>query len=134
MVRLDQESEAEIFSSNNAEKLSLVSDKLLQAAPVIISRCTEFAKADTELAGVLEKAREALSLMDVRWLFSVLRRNASKFTQIPNLSPVYWEWIDACGSLADARGTRWPYLTQEGRARDLIWAEEGVDKVLALAQ
>jgi hypothetical protein len=130
----DQEQESAIFCATNAARINQVSEKLLLALPVVTLPCAEYAKSDLALADVLKQVQEAKETKDIRRLFSVLRYHAAKFSGIPELSPIYWEWIDACDQLADSRSVRWPYLTQEGRARYLDWSEEGVDKLLSLTR
>lgn len=133
MREQNQASQAEAFGKANAEKIDLIRAKLLQASVVVVDRCAGHTDGNPALAEVLDKARSAQEAKDLWGLFSALRRNAVLFTRIPGMSPVYWEWVDAYGSFSDACGTRWPYMTQEERDRHLAWSEEGVDKVLSLA-
>ncbi len=130
----NQAREAQIFGVSYEARLNLVGEKLLQAVPVLTDRCGEQAQSNTVLADLLVKVRAAMEAKDIKGLFSMLRWNASVFTQLPGFSSIFWEWIDGYGSYSDATSEHWPYLTQDRRERYLSWAEESADKLLALAQ
>lgn len=117
-MRVNQEHEAQQFEQAHLDLLPQIKHGLMNRAIKLFSE---------NEANVPQKEREAFHrFADANNLddaFRVIRSQAVAVCQTNDTAP-YWQLIDAMGFYLDATATQWPYMTQQGRYRSLIWSLE----------
>lgn len=126
-MQTKQEQEAKAFAEANESRIAAIRGRLMDAGAAFMRTSI----ASQLPAMVARKANECLEKHDPAMFGSWLR-------QAPVGSPgthergMYWSLVDACIFFGDAIGTRWAYLTQEGRSQYLAWVEMFLEEISSI--
>lgn len=114
--------EAQIFYSNHQAQCEKARELLLKAT-------TEFIPVAAKVLDAKEPSRlvAAVESGNLPGILAVLRPLASRFH---GASDRYWLLIDGLGFYLDGVGSYWRYLSEEGRARYIRWAQEHAQALL----
>lgn len=114
-----QVGEAVRFAAAHGETIAHVAELLTAATDALYEKVCCKAFIDREL----ENVRAAIQAGDFHLVHDLVRPHATRLRAV-DTRDVYWDWIDAYNFYFDSLGSHWPYLTQEGRERYLIFAQE----------